>query len=72
MKAEGQVSGVFDLKLNVARHGAHGLWLEMKAARGVLSPEQIEFSTAMAAQGYRVEVAHSSNQAIDILTAYLK
>lgn len=71
MKAEGQVRGVFDLKLNVARGRKHGLWLEMKAAKGVLSADQIEFGDAMRGQGYQVCVAHSARQAVDILTTYI-
>lgn len=71
MKAEGQKRGVFDLKLNVARGPYHGLWLEMKARDGVLSPHQKEFQKAMEEQGYQCDVAWSSFEAINIVTGYL-
>jgi len=71
MKAEGQRRGVFDLKLNVARRGAHGLWLEMKSEKGVLSPEQIAFSDAVVKQGYMTAVAHSYQDAVQIICDYL-
>lgn len=71
MKAEGQRRGVFDLKLNVARQGFHGLWLEMKAANGVLSPEQKVFMRVMDEQGYCTAVCRSAREAIDKITHYL-
>lgn len=72
MKAEGQRRGVMDLKLNVARNGYHGMWLEMKAANGVLSAEQIEFKRAVSQQGYHVEVCHSAVEAISAIEKYLR
>lgn len=71
MKAEGQVRGVFDLKLNVARSGYHGAWLEMKAEKGGLSPDQKKFMAAMDKEGYKTGVAYSSREAIYFFTTYL-
>lgn len=42
-KAAGVLSGVWDLLLPVPMDGQAGCWLEMKSARGVLSPEQKRF-----------------------------
>jgi hypothetical protein len=71
MKAEGQRRGVFDIKVNVPRNGSAGLWLEMKAAKGRLSPDQKEFQKAVEEQGYKTAVCFSSFEAINFITTYL-
>lgn len=71
MKAEGQRRGVFDIKLNVARSRFHGLWVEMKAEKGILSGEQNEFMDAVEKQGYCVSVCRSATQAIEKIIHYL-
>lgn len=71
MKREGQQRGVFDIKLNVARKGFHGLWLEMKAEKGQLSEAQLAFSKAMFDQNYLCAVSHSTEHAIQTIKEYL-
>lgn len=71
MKAEGQAPGVFDVKLNVARKGAHGFWLEMKAQDGDTSDSQDDFREEMTRQGYWCCVCHSADEAIEAITNYL-
>lgn len=71
MKAEGQKRGVFDLKLNVCRQGKAGLWVEMKAANGILSREQKEFMLAVEQQGYATAVCRTAFDAIDTIEKYL-
>ncbi len=71
MKAEGQMRGVWDVKLNVARSGKHGLWLEFKAEGGVLSMHQKEFGEAVREQGYATHVVYSDGEAWIELLKYL-
>ena len=71
MKAEGQSRGTFDIKLNVARSIFHGLWLELKAEKGVLSDDQIAFRKSMDEQNYYTAIAYNFDQAKKIVTDYL-
>lgn len=58
LKAEGVKPGVPDLCLPVAVGVWHGLYLEMKADRGRVSPEQREWLEALAAAGYAACVCY--------------
>lgn len=49
----------------------HGLFIELKTARGQVSPEQEVFHELLTAQGYRVVVCRSLPECIDTITAYL-
>lgn len=71
MKAEGARVGVSDLHLPVPRRGYHGLWIEMKSAKGRLSPEQREWLDAMAQLGHYVCVCRAWDEARTALTMYL-
>lgn len=71
MKAEGQSPGVFDVKVNVARSGYHGAWVEFKSEKGVLSNDQKQFKLNMEDQGYFTAVAYNYDQAVKIVTEYL-
>lgn len=77
MKAEGSLSGVPDLYLPVPRWWAdgsvsHGLYIEMKAAKGRLSDNQKEIITLLREQGYRVEVCFSVEEAKAAIIRYLE
>lgn len=72
LKAEGVLSGVSDLMLPVARAGYHGLYLEMKAARGRLSEAQRWWIESMRGQGYFADVAFGAEQATQCLADYLR
>lgn len=53
-KAEGMVAGVADLMLAVARHGYHGLFIELKnGSHGRQSKTQEQWQAKVEAQGYR-------------------
>jgi hypothetical protein len=81
MKAEGQRRGVPDVMVAVSRfvgpeganHGDRyfGLFLELKTATGRLSPEQEVYHEILAAEGYRVAVVRSLDEAIKTVTEYL-
>jgi hypothetical protein len=72
LKAEGVKKGVPDLCLPVARHGCHGLYVEMKRVRGgAVSAEQDWWHAQLDAEGYRVVVCRGWLAARDALCDYL-
>lgn len=71
LRAEGVRKGVLDLCLPVARGGWHGLYIEMKAAGGRVSPEQQSEILLLAHDGYLGMVAYGMAAAIDIIEWYL-
>ncbi len=80
LRAEGLRRGVPDLLLAVARQpelsaafwrGWHGLFLELKTVKGVLSPEQKQYHALLKAAGYQVAVIRSLEEGIATITEYL-
>lgn len=71
LKAIGAQAGIPDLFLPVPRGGAHGLWIEMKANKGRVSPEQRGWIAALMDQGYAVSICWGAEQAINRITRYL-
>jgi len=71
MKAEGMRKGVPDLSLPLARRGFHGMYIEMKAENGKLTPEQKDFMAYAEAAGYLDSVCFSADDAIDQLKWYI-
>ena len=73
LRRMGVVRGVSDLFLPVARHGYHGIWIEMKRKHGGrLSPDQKDWIEGMREEGYKAERADGADEAIAILEEYLK
>ena len=72
MKREGQKPGVPDLHLPIGRGGYFGLWIEMKTAKGRVSPEQKQWHEDLVAQNHLVVVARSAQAAVDTITDYLR
>jgi hypothetical protein len=73
MKAEGMKRGIPDLFLPVARHGKHGIYLELKRNDGgVLSNEQKEFLAFADEQGYHAVVCNGCDEATEMLEWYLR
>lgn len=72
LKAEGVKAGVSDLLLPVKRAPYSGLWLEMKAADGLPSRDQIAWLIAMIHQGFAANLAWEYDQAVPLLESYLK
>jgi hypothetical protein len=73
MKLEGVVPGVPDLMFAVPIGEYHGLLIEMKRRKGGrTSPEQKELIPLLGGQGYRVEVARGSDEALEIFKSYLE
>ena len=73
LKEQGVKRGVPDILLPVSRGGCHGLFIEMKRAKGgVLSSFQSEYIEALMREGYRVAVCHGFEEAKRTIEGYLK
>lgn len=72
LKVQGVIPGIPDLFLPVARSGFHGLYLELKKARGSVSEEQWKIMLALHEEGYCVRLTNSLSVALEIITNYLE
>lgn len=73
MKAAGVKAGVPDMLLPVARHGCHGLYIELKRQQGGrVSPEQLAWMGELARQGYACAVCRGWEMAKDAIVKYLQ
>jgi hypothetical protein len=72
MKAEGARAGVADIFLPAARHGWHGLYIEMKKPKGGrVDDKQLEFGEHCKAQNYYWIVCTNWQDAVKVLQSYL-
>lgn len=76
LKAEGVKKGVPDLclpypTLDMCDGGYCGLYLEMKVKGGTVRPDQKRWIEYLSTAGYRVAVAWSADEAIEILRKYV-
>jgi len=71
LKAAGVKSGVPDLMLPVARHGFHGLFIEMKKPKGTIGPNQPAWEQALKEEGYAHLYAYGWEQAASALQWWL-
>lgn len=71
LKAEGVKRGVPDIHCFVAKAPYHGLYVEMKTEKGVLSPEQEKMIYRLRQEGYKVVVCRSTRSALDEILKYL-
>lgn len=72
LKAQGVMSGYPDLHLFVARHGFHGLFIEMKSPTGTTSANQKEVMKRLSEQGYKCVVCKSFESAQKEIKEYLE
>lgn len=72
LKAEGVKAGVLDIFLPVARRKYHGLFIEMKRGRNLLTLAQEEFCANVHGQGYLYCVAYSWQSAAKNLIWYFE
>ena len=68
---EGVHPGVPDIFIPFPSKGFHGLFIEFKSARGVLTKAQNDYLTLARSRGYKAEVARSAEQALRIFSNYL-
>jgi len=71
MKRRGLLRGEADYFLSRARHGYHGLFIELKRQGGKLKPHQQEFLVEQKKEGYKTVVRYGWEQARDRLVWYL-
>lgn len=72
LKRTGTKSGVPDICFPVAKHGYHGMYIEMKRIKGgQVSQNQKEWIKGLQDNGYNVIIAHGANEAIEALKQYL-
>lgn len=71
LKASGTKPGVPDIFLPIARNGFHGLWIELKIHKGVVSEKQHEWLDCLTKQGYATRVCFGWEEGRDALLAYL-
>lgn len=72
LKAEGVRAGVPDICLPVARHGYHGLYIEMKYGRNTPTEEQTAWLDALSEQGYLAVVCWGYDEAKRAIEEYLE
>ena len=70
-KREGLVSGIPDLMLAVPKGIYHGLFIEMKAAKGKPSANQIKMIGKLRDQYYYVDIINSFEQFTSLINKYL-
>ena len=68
--AQGMLSGVPDLFLQVPKNGYHGLFIEMKYGSNKVTENQEKFLQNAANVGYAVSVCYSANEAIKRIEDY--
>ena len=71
-KAMGVRAGFPDLGLYIARHDFHGLFIELKTAKGRQTENQVFFQAMLEEQGYRYEVVRSLEEFRNLINDYLK
>jgi hypothetical protein len=70
-RAMGTKAGFPDLFLPIAVEPFHGLFIEMKTSKGVISASQEAYHPSLIQEGYRVESCYSANGAITLIKNYL-
>lgn len=71
-KALGLNAGVPDIHLPVARHGFHGLWIELKTPGGRLTTRQATWIEALDREGHLACVCYCADEAIAQIEYYVK
>lgn len=72
LKAEGVLAGVADIFVAKATKFHHGLYIEMKTAKGRQADSQRAFEQAVTREGYRYELCRSFEQFVTIIRTYLQ
>jgi len=71
LKREGVKPGIPDLCLPVARHGYHGLYIEMKSKVGRLSDDQKKMIESLRDQGHYAVDCKGADAAIKLIEWYI-
>ena len=70
LKMEGVKSGVSDLFLMISNENWNGIFMEVKTAKGVQSPNQKAFQKQAIANGYYYAVVRSVDDCIELLNKF--
>ena len=71
MKAAGYWKGFPDLQICEPRSGYHGLFIELKTEKGVVSKEQRAWIAGLEKRGYKAVVCKGFESAKKVLDGYL-
>ena len=71
LKAEGVKPGVPDIFLPLPAGEFHGLFIELKTAKGRPSPEQREWLMRLRNRGYAAVLCRGLDEAIDTISRYV-
>lgn len=72
LKQEGVMPGVPDLLLAVAKNGKHGLFIEMKSAKGRITANQRVWQDRLVSYDYAFVVARGFDEAKAAIEKYLE
>lgn len=72
LKRQGVKAGVSDIFLPLPKGKYHGLYIEMKVKGNKPTEKQTEFLEYAKGAGYAVAVTYSAEEAIKVITMYLK
>ena len=72
MKMTGYVKGFPDLQICEPNEKYHGLFIEVKTEKGVVSKEQKEWIKQLNKRGYYATYVKGSEEAIKLIDAYFK
>lgn len=70
LKRMGVVAGVADLFLPRSNGKFHGLFIELKSPKGIVSDAQAKFISRMQMEGYAAHVCYSSEEAIQLIKSH--
>ena len=71
LKSEGVKAGYPDILVDLARHGFHGMRIEMKTPGEKPKPDQVEWHKRLKTAGYYVVVCFSGDEAWNALCDYM-
>lgn len=70
-KLMGYMPGTLDIFIPEPREPYYGLFIELKAAKGKVSPEQKQMREWLEGKGYYTAICFSCDEAIEVTTRYL-
>lgn len=72
LKAEGLTAGIPDAFIGFPSNGYHGLFIEFKFGKNIVSVLQEEKIKALTANGYLCDVCYTIDEAMDLVNQYVK
>lgn len=72
LKRQGVKAGVPDMMFPVAKHGYHGLFIELKVGNNKPTAAQKRWLELLKMNGYCAEVCYGSDDAIELIRSYME